>query len=128
MLRSSHLSDVSKPYNYILFDQIQQQQPIDYNRQQPIDYNGQQPIDQIQQQQQQSNKQPNQQQPNNHTQDHDEFIHFGPLNQTDDIIILKTTPVIAPSNTPTNLSTVGLFSDIEEYIEHFSHSLENFNL
>ena len=121
LLRRSHLSDVSKPYNYILFDQIQQQP----NQQQPIDYNTQQPIDQIQQQ---PNKQPNQQQPNDQILDHDEFIHFRPLDQTDDIIILKSTPVIAPTNTPTNLSTVGLFSDIEEFIEHFSHSLENFNL
>ena len=145
LLRRSRMSDVSQSYNYILLDSIdqiiqpnkqqiqqqpneQQQQPNeqqiqsnDYNTQQPIDYN-------TQQQQIQPNEQQQQIQSNDQILDHDEFIHFRPLDQTDKIIILKSTPVIAPTNTPTNLSTVGLFSELEEYIEQFSHSLENFIL
>ena len=105
--------------------QIQQQpneQQIQSNDQriQPIDYNTQQQI------------QPKEQiQPKDQDSNHDEFIHFRPVDQTDEIIILKSTPVIAPTNPPTDLSTdssLQLRIELEEYINQFSHSLENFIL
>ena len=116
MLRNSQLSDVTKQFNLISFGQIQQtyQQPQQLQQLQQPEQTYQQP------QQPQQLQQP-QQQPNDETLGHDEFINFRPPNQTDEIQILTATP-------PTNLQTVGLFSDIEDFMVNFSHSLQPFNL